>query len=67
MINLLDPFKIALNSLRSNKLRSLLTTLGVIIGVAAVITLVSMGEGVKTYILSQIGSWGVGSNSMTYS
>ena len=64
MINLLDPFKIAFGSLLSNKLRSLLTTLGVIIGVAAVITLVSMGEGAKSYILGQIGSWGMGANSL---
>ena len=65
MINLVDPFKIAYSSILSNKLRSLLTTLGVIIGVAAVITLVSMGEGAKSYILNQIGSWGVGANSLT--
>lgn len=37
----------ALRSLRSNRLRSLLTTLGIIIGVAAVIILVSLGDGVK--------------------
>jgi len=65
MINLFEPFKIALSSLLSNRIRSLLTTLGVIIGVAAVITLVSMGEGAKSYIMTQIGSWGVGSNSIT--
>jgi putative ABC transport system permease protein len=65
MINLFEPFKIAFNSLLSNRIRSLLTTLGVIIGVAAVITLVSMGEGAKSYIMNQIGSWGVGSNSIT--
>jgi putative ABC transport system permease protein len=65
MINLFEPFKIAFNSLLSNRIRSLLTTLGVIIGVAAVITLVSMGEGAKSYIMTQIGSWGVGSNSIT--
>src|SRR3989338_10191584 len=64
MINLIDPLKIAYNSILSNKLRSLLTTLGVIIGVAAVITLVSMGEGAKSYILGQIGSWGLGANSL---
>lgn len=65
MINLTDPLKIAYTSILSNKLRSLLTTLGVIIGVAAVITLVSMGEGAKSYILGQIGSWGLGANSLT--
>ncbi|MCU0641268.1 MAG: ABC transporter permease [Candidatus Margulisbacteria bacterium] len=65
MINLLEPFKIASGSIVANKTRSLLTTLGVIIGVAAVITLVSMGEGAKSYIMNQVGSWGVGSNSIT--
>ncbi len=65
MMKLIDPFKIALTSILSNKLRSLLTTLGVIIGVAAVITLVSMGEGAKSYIMNQVGSWGVGSNSLS--
>ena len=65
MTNLLEPFKIAFGSLLSNRTRSLLTTAGVIIGVAAVITLVSMGEGAKNYILNQVGSWGVGSNSIT--
>lgn len=61
---MIEPFKLALQSLFANKIRSLLTTLGVIIGVAAVITLVSMGEGAKSYILNQIGSWGVGANSI---
>jgi putative ABC transport system permease protein len=65
MISLFEPLKIAYSSLLANRLRSLLTTLGVIIGVAAVITLVSMGEGAKSYILNQVGSWGVGSNSIT--
>jgi putative ABC transport system permease protein len=65
MINLVEPLKIASASLLANRTRSLLTMLGVIIGVAAVITLVSMGEGAKTYILDQVGSWGVGSNSIT--
>jgi putative ABC transport system permease protein len=65
MINLVEPLKIASSSLLANRTRSLLTMLGVIIGVAAVITLVSMGEGAKGYILDQVGSWGVGSNSIT--
>ena len=65
MIKLSDPFKIALQSILSNKTRSILTTLGVIIGVAAVITLVSMGEGAKTYVLNQVRGWGMGANSLT--
>lgn len=62
---LAEPLKLAVKSLLSNKLRTMLTTLGVVIGVAAVITLVSMGEGAKYYILNQISGWGVGSNTVT--
>ncbi|HEX2915362.1 MAG TPA: ABC transporter permease [Chloroflexia bacterium] len=45
-MNLLESFKIALSSLASNKLRALLTMLGIIIGVGAVIALQSIGAGV---------------------
>lgn len=51
---------LSLNSLRSNKLRTALTTLGVIIGVFAVILLVSLGTGLQSYITDQIS--GLGSN-----
>lgn len=51
---------LSLGSLRSNKLRTALTTLGVIIGVFAVILLVSLGTGLQTYITDQIS--GLGSN-----
>ncbi|MGE5654218.1 MAG: ABC transporter permease [Bacillota bacterium] len=50
-------------SIKSNKMRTFLTTLGVIIGVAAVIALVSIGEGAKASITSQISS--MGSNMIT--
>ena len=63
-MNLLEPLKIAVQSIWSNKLRSFLTTLGVIIGVAAVITLVSMGEGAKSYVVSQVRGWGMGANAL---
>jgi len=65
MVNLTEPFKIAIQSLVGNKLRTMLTTAGVIIGVAAVITLVSMGEGAKTYVLDQVRGWGIGSNTLS--
>ncbi|MFA5839482.1 MAG: ABC transporter permease [Candidatus Margulisiibacteriota bacterium] len=64
MINLKEPFKLALQSLLGSKLRTLLTTLGVVIGIAAVITLVSMGEGAKTYVLDQVRGWGMGANAL---
>jgi putative ABC transport system permease protein len=50
--------KIAWRSVKSNKSRSLLTTLGVIIGVASVIILVSVGSGLKDYITSEMQDMG---------
>ena len=46
-MNFTEAFAIATRSLRANKLRSVLTTLGIIIGVAAVIVLVGLGDGIK--------------------
>ena len=53
----------AINALMANKMRSLLTMLGVIIGVAAVIALVSVGMGVRTGITSNFES--LGANTIT--
>lgn len=53
-----ENFRIALVSLFSNKLRSALTMLGIIIGVAAVVILVSLGQGVQDYITDQFESLG---------
>ncbi len=57
---LLDSVRMALAALMGNKLRSSLTMLGIIIGVGAVITLVSLGEGVREMVESQLQS--IGSN-----
>jgi putative ABC transport system permease protein len=46
-MNLKEALAIALRSLRSNKLRSGLTTVGIVIGVVAVIVLVGLGDGMK--------------------
>jgi len=59
-----ESFPIALDSLKSNPLRSFLTMLGVIIGVFIVITMVSMGAGAKNFIYDQMSSWGLGANSI---
>ena len=48
----------ALTSLYANKMRSLLTMLGIIIGVGAVIALVSVGMGVRSNVTSSIASLG---------
>ena len=50
--------KVALKALQTNKSRSFLTALGVIIGVASVILLVSVGSGLKTYITGQMQDMG---------
>ncbi|MDA8156780.1 MAG: ABC transporter permease [Actinomycetota bacterium] len=54
----LEVFNSAKDSLVSNRLRSTLTVLGIIIGVAAVILLVSLGEGARAYIKRQLGDLG---------
>ena len=46
-----DLFKMALRSLIANKLRTFLTTLGIIIGVASVISMIAIGEGAKQQTL----------------
>jgi putative ABC transport system permease protein len=61
-MNLLVIFRIALNALRVNKLRSMLTMLGIIIGVAAVITMIAVGAGAQARVEEQIKS--LGSNLM---
>ncbi len=53
-----ENIRMALRALRSNKLRAALTMLGIIIGVGAVITLVSVGRGVENYIGAAFGSIG---------
>ena len=58
-------FLMAIDALGANKLRSLLTMLGIIIGVASVIALVSVGMGVKTNISNSISS--LGSNMLIVS
>jgi putative ABC transport system permease protein len=58
--DLLENVRVALDGLLANKMRSTLTMLGVIIGVGAVIALMSIGEGAQASITEQINS--VGSN-----
>jgi putative ABC transport system permease protein len=56
---------VAMAAIKANALRSFLTTLGIIIGVAAVITMVSMGEGAQRQIQDQME--GMGSNILSIS
>ena len=57
-MSVLMIFRIALKALGRNKLRTALTMLGMIIGVAAVITMVALGSGAQTSIEAQIQSAG---------
>jgi putative ABC transport system permease protein len=59
-MNVLASIRIALRALRINKLRSALTMLGIIIGVAAVITMIAVGAGAQNRIEEQIK--GLGTN-----
>lgn len=58
MIGRSGNLQIAVESLRSSKWRSLLTMLGIIIGVVSVVTTVSLGEGAKRSIVAQINQSG---------
>ncbi len=60
MIEFLLSLKIALRALRTNKMRSFLTMLGIIIGISAVIAMVAIGSGASRIISDQIAS--IGSN-----
>ena len=53
-----STFTIAFRALRRNKMRSVLTMLGIIIGVGAVIAMVSIGNGAKAQVEAQIASLG---------
>ena len=55
---ILATLRIAVRALRRNTLRTLLTMLGIIIGVGAVIAMVSIGNGAKSQIEAQIASLG---------
>lgn len=64
-MNLFENIKIALRALTANKLRSILTMLGIIIGVAAVVALLSIGQGATDSITSSVE--GLGSNLVSIS
>jgi putative ABC transport system permease protein len=57
-MRLTEHIRLALRALSVNKLRSVLTMLGIIIGVGAVITLLSAGQGVQRYVTGQLQSIG---------
>ena len=52
MTMLYENIRLALFSLKANKMRALLTMLGIIIGISSVITIVSLGSGLKEDVMS---------------
>ena len=57
-MNLTATLRVAFKALVRNKVRSLLTTLGIIVGIAAVIAMMAVGEGASMMIQDQIASMG---------
>ena len=64
MLNM-EVMKIAMDALRAHKLRSFLTLLGVIIGVASVIAVVAVVQGLNDYVTSQVMEFGSTSFQVT--
>ena len=58
-MNVTQSFKLAIKSLRTSKMRSFLTMLGIIIGVAAVIIIISLGNGLTGMVEQQVEKVGV--------
>jgi len=54
-----EHFTLAFSNLKRRKLRSWLTILGIFIGIAAVVSLISLGDGLRTAIMGQFGSLSV--------
>jgi putative ABC transport system permease protein len=57
-MNLWEGFLVALENLRSSKMRSALTMLGIIIGVASVIAVVAIGQGGRAVVLNEFNQFG---------
>ncbi|MGC8779181.1 MAG: ABC transporter permease, partial [Candidatus Caldatribacteriaceae bacterium] len=62
-MNVSESFRTAIFNLMANKLRSFLTMLGIIIGIAAVVTMTGLGQGMREQVVGQISS--LGSNILT--
>lgn len=65
-MNIIESFKQALASLRANKLRSILTMIGIIMGVFSVITIVAIGNATQSYVDSEFAKIGANVLLVTY-
>ena len=57
-MQLIEAFKLALQSLWANKLRSILTLIGVVMGVASVIMVITLGTGANRYVSTKLSGYG---------
>lgn len=57
-MNVIEGLREAVRSLFANKLRSILTALGIVIGVAAVIAVIAIGQGGKAVVINELEGWG---------
>lgn len=64
-MNFSESFKQAMDSLRANKLRSVLTMLGIVMGVFSIITIMALGSAAEAYMNSQFEK--IGANTVTIS
>ena len=62
---LIDTFVLALKNIWSNKMRTILTMLGIIIGVTAVIVIVGLGNGMTQQVRESFSSMGIDSMSVS--
>jgi putative ABC transport system permease protein len=54
----LDIFSLSLSHIKKSKMRSWLTIIGIVIGVAAVVAIISIGQGMQASVASRLGSLG---------
>src|SRR3954465_5016391 len=55
MATLLSSFRVSVDTLRGNPLRTFLSTLGIVIGVASLVAVLSLGDGMQQFVRTQIG------------
>lgn len=65
-MNIIESFKQAFSSLKSNKLRSILTMIGIIMGVFSVITIVAIGNATQSYMDNEFAKIGANVLVVTY-
>lgn len=65
-MNFSESFKQAVDSLRANKLRSILTMIGIVMGVFSVITIMAIGNATKSYVNSQFDKYGANVVTIQY-